>query len=377
MVFKPLVTDIVGSFTGGLRLYATGAGYSDVVGVLDSFLVQSAAFASAVLDTDALADNYDRTAVETVSDVVLFLAGDVNTVLPSGMSTNFGEPDQSKGNGNGSTLDDDLAAIAALVAAKGTLLVGNGVTWEALDAGTNDTVLTADDTDPKGVVWRAPTGGGGSTDADSVTYTTSADPSVVSVADALDKLLYVAPNITSLSGGGSYEIGSTVAGVHLAWSINKAVTSQSLNNGIGALAVDARTYDYAPDITSNITFTLTVSDGQTNDVASTSVQFLRKRYWGASASASLDNAGILALSSELTSSKNKSVTYDCTGGKYPYFCYPKSFGALSAVTVGGLAFSDYTQTELSFTNASGHTELYYVTKFNGIQTGANIAVVWA
>jgi hypothetical protein len=320
MVFKPLVTDITGSFTGGVRLWATGAGYADITAILDSFLIQSDTLASNILDTDVLADNYDRTPVLVASDIVTFLAGDTSVILGSGLSTNYGEPDQG-GTGEG--------------------------------------------------------GGSGPVAAEDVSYSTAADDAITNVKEALDKLLYVAPNILSFTGGSQNEIGSTVSGVHLAWSINKAITSQSLNNSIGSLAAAVRSYDYEADITTNTTFTLTISDGQNSDNASTSVTFLRKRYWGASAAESLDNAAVLALSQELTSSKNKSVTYDCTGGKYPYFCYPKSLGALSAVTVGGLAFSDFTQETLSLTNASGHTEDYYVTRFNGIQTGANIAVVWA
>jgi hypothetical protein len=107
------------------------------------------------------------------------------------------------------------------------------------------------------------------------------------------------------------------------------------------------------------------------------VIFQRKAYWGASSEESLDNAAILALSQAFATSRSKSVTYDCTGFKYPFYCYPASFGELSNVNVGGLAFSDYSQEIVSLTNASGHTEDYYVTRFNGIQTGENIVVSWA
>lgn len=212
--------------------------------------------------------------------------------------------------------------------------------------------------------------------ASDVTYAISSDPSLSTVKEALDKLLYVSPSV-SLSGGGTYEIGSTVHGVHLTWGFNKPIVSQSLNQGIGALPLDQRSYDWPADVSSNITFTLTTSDGKTTTTGSTSVQFSRKRYWGVSAALSLDNAEILALSQEFSSSRAKSITYDCSGGRYPYFCYPKSLGALSAVSVGGLAFSDFRQDTVSLTNASGHTEDYYVTRFNGIQTGANIVVSWS
>jgi hypothetical protein len=219
-------------------------------------------------------------------------------------------------------------------------------------------------------------GTGGPVSADAVSYATSSDPSIANVKDALDKLLYVAPSI-SMSGGATYEIGQTVHGVHLTWSFNKPIVSQSLDHGIGALALDVRSYDWPDDITANTSFQLTASDGETTAHGSTSVIFQRKAYWGAAAQTTLDNAAILALSQAFATSRAKSVTYDCSGGRYPYYCYPASFGALSNVSVGGLAFSDYSQEIVALTNASGHTEDYLVTRFNGIQFGSNIVVSWS
>jgi len=219
-------------------------------------------------------------------------------------------------------------------------------------------------------------GGGQAVDAADVSYGTTSDPSIENVKEALDKLLYVSPSI-NLSGGGTFEIGQTVHGAHLVWSFNKDIVSQSLNQGIGALDLDVRSYDWPDDISSNLSFTLTASDGETTVTASTSIIFDRRAYWGVSPDTSLDTDAILALSQAFSTSKGKSITYDCSGGAYPYYCYPKSFGALTNVSVGGLAFSDYQQEIVSLTNASGHTEDYLVTRFNGIQTGANIVVVWA
>lgn len=223
-------------------------------------------------------------------------------------------------------------------------------------------------------------GEGGSTgdvvDAHDVGYQTTSDPSIQNVWEALDKLLYVGPSGT-MTGGGTYELGSVVHGVHLTWSFNKAIVSQSLDHGVGTLPVDQRSYDFPDDISVSTSFSLTASDGKSGFTISTSVSFQRKAYWGPSPKPTLTNADILALSQAFATSKSKSVSYDCTGKQYPYFCYPVSFGALTDVRVGGLAFSDFSQSIVSLTNASGHTEDYYVTRFNGIQSGANIQVVWA
>lgn len=218
-------------------------------------------------------------------------------------------------------------------------------------------------------------GGGGPVPASMVTVTNDGYSNVQQV---LDDLLYVPLSITSLSGGGAYEIGTTITSVNLTWSYNKDVTSQSFNQGIGSLDVDDRSYNVTGlSLTTNRTWTLSASDGTTSPTAGTTVSFVPKRYWGVWPDDAPDNSDILTLSQELSSSRGKSISFDCTGGRYPIYAWPVSFGALSGVTVGGLAFSDYTVSTMSFTNAQGYTQDYYVFVFNGIQTGAAINVVFS
>lgn len=220
-------------------------------------------------------------------------------------------------------------------------------------------------------------GGGpvGSVPASSVTVT---NEGYSNAQEIFDDLLYVPLQITGLSGGGTFEIGSTVNTVNLTWSYNKDVDSQSFNQGIGSLDPADRSYNITSlGLTSNRTWTLSATDGTTPRTAGTTVSFLPKRYWGVWADDEPDNTDILTLSQELTGSRAKAITFDCTGGRFPIYAWPTSLGALSGVTVGGLAFSDYTVTTMSFTNAQGYTQNYYVFVFNGIQTGAAIAVVFS
>lgn len=217
----------------------------------------------------------------------------------------------------------------------------------------------------------------GTIPASQVTYTTNG---FSNVQEALDSLLYAPPQITSFTNNvGTVEIGSTVTDVLLSWTYNKNMVSQSIDQGIGPIApTSIHSFDVSSvSLTSDVTWTLTASDGANTVTRQTSVLFHRKRYWGASALSTLMDADILALGGEeFATDFNKAVIYDCTGGKYPYFCYPASFGIPSNVTVGNLAFSDFEVTVQSFTNASGHTESYNVIRFNGIQTGAAINVHW-
>lgn len=213
----------------------------------------------------------------------------------------------------------------------------------------------------------------GASEADQVVYESSVYSNVQA---ALDALLYVAPKINSFTNNrGTVEKGSSVSSVTLAWSFNKTMTSVKLNGADIDPASSSATI--TGPFTSDQSWSLSASDGQNTVSASTSISFAQKRYWGASALTTLDDENIIGLgSSEFFSNFNKAISYDCTGGKFPYICYPASFGTPSAVTVGGLAFSDLSVTTQEFTNASGYTDSYNVVRFKGVQTGSAISVNW-
>lgn len=193
------------------------------------------------------------------------------------------------------------------------------------------------------------------------------------VEKALDKLLYV-PVTVGISGGGTYEIGTTINTVNLTWSTNKDITTQSINNGIGSLAPEVRNYTHSGQtITSNRTYTITVNDGTQNGTSSTTVAFMYKRYCGTSSNTSLNNSQILALGSEFSSTRVQNRTFDCTGGTYFYIVYPASWGT-ATFKVGGLSFSDMILSTQTITNAVGASVLVYVYRVNNIQTGSAINV---
>ena len=209
--------------------------------------------------------------------------------------------------------------------------------------------------------------------ASDVAYTNEQYPAMHTLQDAMDRLLYVTPSV-SISGGGSYEIGSTRATTTLTWSWNKTIVSQSLNQGIGSLEPTIRTYVYNTPINSNTTFTITGTDGTTSKSASTSVSFLPKRYWGVSANTSLTDADILALSSELSTSRTQTRTFDCSGGKYFYFVIRTSYCNGISFKVNGLAFSDMDLETRNIVNAQGYTASYNIYRVHNIQTGSAIEV---
>lgn len=202
------------------------------------------------------------------------------------------------------------------------------------------------------------------------------NPDYPTVAAALDKLLYVNPSASFNLSVGTVEIGSVVDIVVASWSLNKTMVSASLTDAVITPADVTHTFS-GLGLVSSKTYTLTFSDGTNSGSASRTVSFMPRRYWGVSASASIGSAEIITFAQEFSTSKSKAVTYDCSGGRYFYFCYPSSVGAIGNVTVGGLAFSDLVVSSQSFTNASGYVQSYYVIRCGNIQTGAAISVVWS
>ena len=211
---------------------------------------------------------------------------------------------------------------------------------------------------------------------------------VSSIEYALSEIQYVNPSVTSLLINGSSaltsEKGVSIASINLTWTLSGSVpNSQSINNGVGTVPVGTLVKTVTGPFTSNATYTLTVTD--TNPAGATvtatrssTMSFIQKRHWGVSTLTSLDSAGILSLSgSELSTSRAKTVVYNAEGGRYIYYAYPESYGALSSVTVNNLSFSDYSVSIISHTNASGFTENYRVIRFNNIQNGTAISVVWS
>lgn len=191
-------------------------------------------------------------------------------------------------------------------------------------------------------------------------------------------LLYKPVDITAFTSDYSVlEIGQVInTTVTLTWTLNKDITAQTVNHLNYDPTLRTMLVAAVPPITSDITFTMSATDGQTTDNASTSIYFRNKRYWGVSPNTTVTDSEIIAMNSEFATSRIKDVIYNASGGRYIYYAYPASFGEFTAVKVGGLAFSDYTVTLRNFTNASGYTSQYNVVRINNIQTGSNIQVHW-
>ncbi len=114
------------------------------------------------------------------------------------------------------------------------------------------------------------------------------------------------------------------------------------------------------------------AEGNDTTSATASVSFYHRRYWGVSADTSADFTKFAGT--ELSNSRAKTIKFDCSGGKYFYYAYPKALGD-SSWNIGGLSFTGYTRTEQTVTNEYGLSVVYYVYRSTELMTGASINAV--
>jgi len=199
----------------------------------------------------------------------------------------------------------------------------------------------------------------------------------LSVAEKqLADLLYEEVNITSFTSNiSTVEIGSTVNDVTLSWKINKAPKSLSLDGVSQTPEAEGSVTLTGLGLTANKRWTLLARDERSAaDTATASVSFVNGVYYGASAEGTLDSTFIRALSRKLIGSKLASFTANATAGKYIWYCLPKRYGTCT-FTVGGFTGGFTLVDTVSFTNASGYTEDYYVYKSDNAGLGSTTVTV--
>jgi hypothetical protein len=229
--------------------------------------------------------------------------------------------------------------------------------------------------------WRELTGGassgGGAGTAEDTSYTNESFPQYNNVDSALDalfnKVYYVKPtcSLSATPNGGTFEMGTTIsAPITFNWTTNKDVTSQTLT-GITLENASIRAATYDTDITSDKTFTLSVSDGENSASSSVSYKFLNNIFWGsAPAAETYDSAFIGALSNKkLASAVKGTYSFDIAGGEYGFWAVPSSM-TISSVWIGGFEVTVDDLGTVSYTNAQGYTRDYHIYKTGKSGLGA-------
>lgn len=178
-------------------------------------------------------------------------------------------------------------------------------------------------------------------------------------------LLYTAISVTSFShNAGTKEYGQTVSSVTLSWAINKTPTALTLDGE--ALDVSARSKALTGlSITkdNNKTWKLVATDErEATSTKTTTISFCNGVYYGVGAAQdAYDSAFVLGLTKNLRSNKLTSVTVTAGAGEYIFYCLPKRMGTCT-FKVGGFEGGFELVATMSFTNASGYTEDYYIYK---------------
>lgn len=205
-------------------------------------------------------------------------------------------------------------------------------------------------------------------------YTPAKSDDVTSILARLDALEYVAIAIKSFTNTvGTVEMGSTITSVTFNWSLNKTPTSLKL--GTTALSTSATSHTLSgQSITSNTTYKLTAADAKNSATKTTSISFVNGVYYGAAAISTVNSEFILSLTRSLQSSKAKTFSATAGSDQYIWYAVPTRYGACT-FNVGGFDGGFTLVNTVSFTNASGYTENYYVYRSDNANLGTQTVKV--
>ena len=208
------------------------------------------------------------------------------------------------------------------------------------------------------------TGGGAAVDASAVTYVNG---DFTNVKEALDSLLYVAPAVNSLTTTSPTvnEIGSSLENIVFNWTLNKEVTSQTFDGQ--SVTPGTTTYTYAGPLTSNKTFTLKVSDGETEAQRNISISFQNYIYYGVSSETAdgtvKADAFVLGLASKKFGTAKSSIgtiTVNAAAGEYIYVAIPSAWATSLTFKIGGFDTVFNALGTFTHHNASGYETEYAV-----------------
>lgn len=163
-------------------------------------------------------------------------------------------------------------------------------------------------------------------------YTNSDNPSITTVGEALDQLLYKELTIKSKVTPSIAERGEIIPEVEFSWEYNKNIISQKLDN-----------IDISPDIRSitlsnirqTISKSLWATDGKSTKTTTMAIQFKLASYYGVSNKTTITSDDIInSFTRDFNFQKGSSVTITAQDNQYIYFMLPKSMGQVQFY-VGG------------------------------------------
>lgn len=180
------------------------------------------------------------------------------------------------------------------------------------------------------------------------------------------------------TSGSPLERGVTLNSFSLNWTYNRNSdnpTSQSIDQGVGSIAVGLRTKVFTTaGLIATTTFIITaVGDDSTNSSLSTTITFVYPYYYGVGAQG-LTGAQVAALTKLVAVLGNKTESFSPTN-QVPYFAYPNSYAGLTSILdVNGFeTLPDWTLSTKTITGLDGSPQSYKVYEFNNLTTQTGFA----
>lgn len=194
------------------------------------------------------------------------------------------------------------------------------------------------------------------------------------VQDALDSLLYKAPQVNSLSSniGTTVEMGTMLSSVTFTWSYNKSIVSQSFA-GV-TLDSNIRTYTYTKGIYNNVTLTLTANDGKNNCSRNISFTYANRIFYGVSDTTTYNVNLLKSLSNTLSNNRNRSFTVNPINNQHIIYAIPSRLGECK-FSVNGFEGGFQKVSTIKYTNSQNYTEDYYIYRSDNPNLGKTTVVV--
>lgn len=171
------------------------------------------------------------------------------------------------------------------------------------------------------------------------------------------------------------ENGETVQQITWSWQLNKQAESIILDGQ--AMSTELASFTtLAGNVKENKTYTLQVTDERGFSVTKpATISFTSGVYYGVAAiPETLDSAFIRTLTKTLRSNKLPSFNVNAGEGQYIWYCLPKRYGTCS-FTVGGFTGGFTLVDTISYQNAYGYTEDYYIYRSDNANLGSTSVTV--
>lgn len=201
------------------------------------------------------------------------------------------------------------------------------------------------------------------------TYTNIDNPSITTVGEALDQLLYKEIQITTKVTPNVGEIGETISNVVFSWDYNKTITQQTFDSSILELDIRSKTLTNVNTTTSKI---LSASDDKNIKTEVMQIIFKLASYYGVSNNTSLTSQNIIdTFTRDFDFKKGSSVTLTASQGEYIYFMLPQSLNGIQFYVGGFEGGFQIVNSNFQFTRY-GKTNSYILYRSDNFGLGTTI-----